>query len=207
MTREIIVTVKDGTKMSRDEYHSRISEMEARGVRLRDIADWAGKTPGAVCVTLKKQRAALYPHLAEHIRDLKMQHHNRLLHIYREAISAWHRSCDREHTTSKVKKPSGGGKGDEMMERTVKESHGDTSYLMAAMHALNQIAELWPGMKARQEIDLGISVEVVNKMSQEDRRNLAESMARMSQAELRMLESEQALIVVDPANQAADDDA
>jgi len=109
-----------------------------RGLTLRQIAEKIEVSKSAVHQNVHKVRAWLMPRYMEQIREIKAEHHDRLMAIYHEAMDAWERS------KQDAVENRAGVSGDNEVDITVTKGQcGDSQYLDKAMASLDRIRKSW----------------------------------------------------------------
>lgn len=91
-----------------------------------------------ITVWKKKIEEWLVPQYAEGVRELKAQHTEMLMHVFREAMAAWEAS-----KRPGASRTTTSGKDGTERRRTVKGQNGDARYLAEAQKALDSIRAIW----------------------------------------------------------------
>ena len=131
-----------------------------------------------VSQTVRKIDQWLAPQWMESIREMKANHTERLLHIFREAMAAWERSkLDAVAVTTKTGNKPGeqGGPYDETATQTRGQS-GNPTFLSEARGALAEIRKIW-GADAPLKVEHSGEVRVAGRDATEARNELAQRLS------------------------------
>jgi hypothetical protein len=110
----------------------------------RQVGHQFDKDASAVCRLIQKIDRWLIPQWMDKIREVKAQHCQRLMLIYREAMEEWERSKQKRVIWKKS--------GDKMVIDRVESQTGDERHMKTAMDALLQIRMIW-GMNAPEKVE------------------------------------------------------
>ena len=104
------------------------------GKRTADVARLHGTTEPTVGRIRKRVNEYLITEYMDDIRQLKVEHSQRLWHIYHEAMAAWEASKKPTKTVTRKK-----GR----VDVTLTTTSGDVRFLAQADAAMNRIREIW----------------------------------------------------------------
>jgi hypothetical protein len=148
-----------------------IYEAATRGDKTqRQVAKERGCAESWVSTVITKIDRWLVPQYTDKFREIKSNHSQRLMIIYREAMAEWHRS--KRPKVSRRKQPDREGKI--IAVDTIEGRTGDPRHLQAAMAALEQVRIMW-GMNAPEKVEGETTLRIGG-------------MARTRAIELRMIE-------------------
>lgn len=122
-----------------DEQQLAIYAEAIRGTPYTKIGERHGCTRSNVCKLVKKINEWLWPQRMEQVREIKAEHTESLMVIFREAMAAWERS-KRPEGTIRVKH---GGQHGKERSRTLKGQAGNPAFLQEARAALAEIRRIW----------------------------------------------------------------
>jgi hypothetical protein len=102
------------------------------------------KAPNYVSDLIRQIDAWLVPQWMDRIREIKSNHSQRLMVIYRESMQQWFASKEKKGTWKK--------KDDKFQLERVESQSGDQRHLKTAMEALRDIRLIW-GMQAPEKVE------------------------------------------------------
>ncbi len=108
-----------------------------KGKTQQQIGNEVGLTKGAISVIVRKVAKKLEPLYADYVKELRFEHSERLMHIYRESMAAWERS---QEVSVSVTSTTGEKAGD---STTLKGQVGDSGFLGEARATLADIRKIW----------------------------------------------------------------
>lgn len=137
-------------------YHAYVS-----GGTVRSVAATFGMARSSAHLLVSKVNAWLVPQWMSDIRDLKTEHAERLMEVYREAMAGWERS-----KVPAVTRRAGVGPQGAVDVTTTAGQTGDPRYLAEARAALREIRDIW-GANAPARVQVNHEHRLAGKSPEE----------------------------------------
>lgn len=131
------------------------AELHRGDVTQTDVGRKFGTTQKNVSVIKRRVEKWLVPQYVDSIREMRVEHTQRLMHIYAEAMKAWEASKQPAVEVTESESDTRGG----VQTRKTTEQVGNPAFLSQARAAMNEIREMW-GANAPIEVRHSAEVRV-----------------------------------------------